>query len=112
MQRDVSNPHKSYNVIVDKDKQIGGHLPWKLFHYCSDFLGRGVCSTATMTGRRRQGLVDIRRTKKSCSLTFSGPEEWVTKMRSSSDTLELLEGSQLQPQNRMLLTQVGHMTVT
>ena len=90
--REMSNPLDSYAVIVIKGEQTVGHLPRKISRLCTLFLGRGSSITANVTGRRRrsvdlpQGGLEI-----PCRLTFSGPEESITKVRSLMDKLNLLE---------------------
>jgi len=90
--RKMGNPLDSYAVIVVKGEQTVGHLPRKISRLCALFLGRGGSITATVTGRRRrsvdlpQGGLEI-----PCRLTFSGPEESITKVRSLMDKLNLLE---------------------
>ena len=82
----------SYAVIVVKGEQIIGHLPWKILRLCSIFFGSGSSITVTVTRRMRRsvnlpkGGLEI-----PCQLTFCGPEESISKVRSLMGEFNLLE---------------------
>ena len=94
--QEMSNPRDSYAVVCLKEEQTVGHLPRKISCLCSLFLGRGGGITATVTGKRQrsidlpQGGLEI-----PCCLTFSGPEESITKVRRIMAKLNLMEGDSI-----------------
>ena len=88
--QESSNPRDRYAVSVQKDGQIVGHLPRKISHLCSLFIGRDGTITATVTGEKRrsadlpQGGIEI-----PCRLNFSGPGDVLLKAKHLIELLKL-----------------------